>query len=175
VVSYSMKSSQKVNSVRKTLLCSLIKFLLASTIAIKIISFIEILNQKTSFLKQIKNLIKLKLLILVHLYKLRMARNLMRNSEHHTILLQRSFKRIMELNVIYGLLESSHILFCLVFHHLMVRLIKRLWKKLSSENSISTIQSGNLFLINAKISFQHFLLSIKMLDHQLKKLLNTLG
>ena len=170
-----MKLLLRVNSVRKMQLCWLIRFLPVSTIAIKTISSIEILNQKMFSLRQIKNLIKLKLLILVPPFKLKKDRNLMRNSEHLTILLQRSSWRIMVLNVIYGLLVSSPILFCLVFHHLMVRLIKKLWKKLSSESSISTIQFGNLFLINVKILFQHFLPSIRMLDHQLKKHLNTHG
>jgi len=170
-----MKLLLKVNSEKKTLPCLLIRFLLVSTIAIRIILFIEISNQRMFFLKPTKSLTKLKLLILELLLLLRMERSLMRNLVLHIILLQKFFKRIMDLNVIYGLSVSSLTLFCLVFLHLMVRQIKKLWKKLSSENSILTIQFGKLFQTNAKISFLNFLPSIKMLDHQLNKHLNTLG
>jgi len=170
-----MKLLLKVNSEKKTLLCLLIRFLLVSTIAIRIILFIEISNQRMFFLKPTKSLTKLKLLISELLLLLRMERSLMRNLVLHIILLQKFFKRIMDLNVIYGLSVSSLTLFCLVFLHLMVRQIKKLWKKLSSENSILTIQFGKLFQTNAKISFLNFLPSIKMLDHQLNKLLNTHG
>jgi len=136
---------------------------------------IEILSQRTFFLRQIKSSIKLKLLILVHLLLLRMEKSLMRNSEHLTTLLQKSFKKIMELNAIFGQLVLLLSLFYLVFHHLMVRQTKKSWKKLSSESSISMIQFGKLFQTNAKISFLNFLLSTKMLDHLLNKHLSTHG
>jgi hypothetical protein len=137
--------------------------------------FIEILSQRTFFLRQIKSSIKLKLLILVHLLLLRMEKSLMRNLEHHTILLQKFSKRIMVLNVIFGQLVLSLSLFSQVFLHLTVRQTKKSWKRLSSENLISTIQFGKTSLTNAKILFQSFLPLIKMLDHLLSKHLSTHG
>jgi len=172
VVSSSMKSSREVNSQRMMPLFLSNKFSPVLTTAMLTILFIEILNLRTFFSKPIKNSTKLKLLISEPHLLLRKERSLMKNSELHTTLLQKSLTRIMAPNVTFGQSVLLPISSFQVSHPLTARLIKKLWRKLNWVSSTLTIHHGNQSLILARTLLLNFLLLTKMPDQVLNKLLS---
>jgi len=174
-VSCSTRSLPEESSVRKMPPCLWSKYCHALTIATKITSSIEILNQKISCSSRTRSSIKSKLLILVLPSSSTRTRSSMKSLEPHITLPQKSWLKTTELSVIFGLVELLHISLYQVFLHLMARLIKILWRRSRLENSVSAIQSGQASQIQERTSLHSCWPRSRRRDHQHSKLSNTLG
>lgn len=99
----------------------------------------------------------------------------MKSLEHHIILHLKSSQRTMDPNATSGLVVLSHTSYSREFHHSMVHLIRKSWRKSSLVSSLSRMLSGVMSPMMLRTSSLNYSRKIKIRDHRQNRLFNIHG